>query len=121
MDLSHSEVKNLLFNLISTRLLFIKCSFVTGFAYTYGSICLVFSILTLIFKSENNKTKEEQSNVSNSALPGNSFKSIAKAYLLIWKIFRLTPIKKLIIIQLTLRVRVNGYLNVILQINFICF
>ena len=101
MDSSHFEVLDF-DSCFFKDFRFKRISFLTGFAYTYGFLCLTFSILTLIFKSETNKLKKVE---SNSGLPGNSFKSIAKAYLLIWKIFRLGPIKKLIIIQLTLRVR----------------
>ena len=60
--------------------------------------------MILIFKSETNEKKIELNVSPMPKISANSYKSILNAYKIIWKIFRLQPIKILIGIQLTMRV-----------------
>jgi hypothetical protein len=65
-----------------------------GLSYFYGSVCIICSILIFFFKRENRKNNENQ----------NSKLSIVNAYKRIWKIFKLKPMHKLILLILTMRV-----------------
>ena len=68
-----------------------------GFTYTYGVLSIICAIVIFLFKKEHRK-KENLDETQNSKL------SISNAYKRIWKIFKLKPMRKLILLILTMRV-----------------